>query len=259
MKKGMRPLIVGNWKMNPQTLSLAVKLVTSLKKKLVGKKLREAEVVIAPPYVHLESIKKLKGTGNKQFSLGAQNVHPAKLGAFTGEVSVPMLKDLGVSYVIVGHSERRALGEKDEFINKKLHAVLKAGLAGIVCVGESKRDHAGQYLSYIENQVRAALLGIPKAKLPGVVIAYEPLWAIGTGHNDTPHNVHEMSLFIEKVIAHMYGRNYAQKVRIIYGGSVNKRNARELYHEGMMSGFLVGGASLHADEFIEIIKATQGK
>lgn len=251
MKKGIFPLIVGNWKMNPQTTALGVKLALELKKKLQS--IKDVEVVIAPTYVHLPGVQKVRN-GSGMFAIGAQNVHPAKLGPFTGEISLPLLQDLGVTYVILGHSERRALGEKDALINEKLLATIKAGLNGILCVGEGHRDHNGHYLSHIETQVRKGLTQITKAKLNQVIVAYEPIWAVGTGKNATADDIHEMKLFIEKILSDLYGRNLAQKVRIIYGGSVNAQNAGELHANGMMDGFLVGGESLHADEFAKIVK-----
>ncbi|QQR64658.1 triose-phosphate isomerase [Candidatus Kaiserbacteria bacterium] len=254
MKKGILPLVVGNWKMNPQSISLGAKLATELKKKLQS--VKDVEIVIAPSYVHLSGVQKVR-SGSDIFALGAQNVHPAKLGPHTGEISLPLLQDLGVSHVILGHSERRALGEKDPLINEKLVAVIKAGLTGILCVGEGHRDHSGHYLNTIETQVRKGLALLSKAKLGQVVIAYEPLWAIGSGKNATAEDIHEMKLFIEKILSDLYGRNIAQKVRIIYGGSVTAQNAQALHADGMMDGFLVGGASLHPDEFTHIAKAVR--
>jgi triosephosphate isomerase len=253
MKKGIESLIIGNWKMNPQSLSLGTKLATSIKDRLEKGRMSGVTVVLAPPSVYLCEIQRVKGK-SKHFALGAQTVHHAKLGAFTGDISLPMLSDLDVSHVIVGHSERRARGVTDEQVNQKLHAIIKAGITGIVCVGETERDPAGLYLNHIEQQIRKACLNVPRTKLSQIVIAYEPIWAIGTGDHATSHDIHEMKLFIEKTLSDIYGRNYAQKVRIIYGGSVNKRNASELHSEGMMNGFLIGGASLRADEFVEIVK-----
>lgn len=254
MKKGILPLVIGNWKMNPQSVALAIRMVTDFKKKTQG--IKDVELVIAPPLVHLDAVRKVHN-GSDTFHLGVQNVHPAKLGAYTGEVSIPMCNDLGVTYFIVGHSERRALGETDAFIHEKVLAVLKAGYTCIVCVGESVRDHHGHYLSHVETQVRRALAEVTKSKLGQVVISYEPVWAIGTGKNATADDIHEMKLFIEKIISDLYGRNLAQKVRIIYGGSVSEKNAEELHRDGMMDGFLVGGASLHIDEFVAIVKAVR--
>ena len=254
MKIGIHPLIVGNWKMNPQSASLSVKLATELKKKLHT--ITDVDIVIAPPIIHLEGVSRARNS-NRAYALGAQNVHFAQLGAFTGEVSLSMLKDFDVTYVILGHSERRALGETDILVNEKLLATIKAGLVGVVCIGEQKRDHSAHYLTHIESQIRKAFTKVSRAKLDQVVIAYEPLWAIGTGKNATADDIHEMKLFIEKVISDLYGRNLAQKVRILYGGSVNGKNARELFTDGMVDGFLVGGASLHTDEFIQIIKSVR--
>lgn len=253
MKIGIPPLVIGNWKMNPQSATLSVKLGSQLKKSL--SKLKDVDIVIAPPHVYLDGIHKL--SGGKVFALGAQNVHHEKLGSYTGETSLPMLTSFGVTYVILGHSERRTEGETDDQVNKKLLATIKGGLTGVVCVGEKKRDSAAHYLSYIESQIRKALANVSKAKLGQVVIAYEPIWAIGTGETATPEDVHEMRLFIEKVISDVYGRNLAQKVRILYGGSVNAKNAHELYTKGTVDGFLVGGASLHAEEFAHIVKAVR--
>lgn len=253
MKIGIPPLIIGNWKMNPISETLAIKLGTELKKKLAS--LTNVEVVVAPPILYLERIHGIRNS-KRSFHLGAQNVHHEKLGAHTGEISLPMLKQYEVTHIIVGHSERRASGETDAQVHQKVTAILKAGCVAVICVGEEKRDAHAHYLSHIETQVREALRGVPKNKLNQVVIAYEPIWAIGTGNNATPGDVHEMKLFIERVLTDLYGRNYAQKVRILYGGSVNAKNAKELFTEGMMDGFLVGGASLHADDFVSIAKAT---
>lgn len=254
MKKGIPPLVIGNWKMNPQSVTLSIKLASALKKSV--QKISDVDVVVAPPHVYIDAMVKVRGSA-KTFTLGAQNVHHEGLGAHTGEISIPMLKSFGVTHVILGHSERRAGGETDELVNQKLTATIKSGLVGVVCVGEIKRDHNGQYLSHVESQIRKSLATVSKSKLGQVVIAYEPIWAIGTGNTATAGDVHEMKLFIEKVLSDLYGRNLAQKVRIIYGGSVNEKNSRELFTEGMVDGFLVGGASLHADEFTQIIKSVR--
>ena len=168
-----------------------------------------------------------------------------------------MLKSFDVRYVIVGHSERRKAGETDEAVNARVTAVIKAGLTAVLCVGEAKRDHGAQYLGDIEGQIRKACAGLSRAKLESLVVAYEPVWAIGTGHTATPEDVHEMKLFIQKTLTDLYGRNYAQKVRVLYGGSVNAKNAGELMRDGMVDGFLVGGASLNAKEFSGIVSAVR--
>ena len=251
MKKTVRPLVIANWKMNPQSLGQATRLVTEVREGLSRR--RKADVVIAPPSVFLQATSEVRN-GSKLFSLGAQDVHWEKLGARTGEVSVPMLKSFGVTHVIVGHSERRAMGESDDVINKKVRSVIKEGIVPVVCVGEKKRDNGAHYLSLVENQVRRACATVSKAKLQQLVIAYEPIWAIGTGDTATPEDAHEMSLFIHKVLADVYGRSAGEKVKVLYGGSVNARNAKALMDEGMVDGFLVGGASLRAEEFVTIIR-----
>lgn len=254
MKKAIRPLVVGNWKMNPQSVTMARRLVTEIKKGI--SRISDVDIVVAPPSLYLETVHKVRN-GSKRFSLGVQNVHWKKLGAQTGEISVPMLKSFRVSYAILGHSERRAMGEEDKDINQKTHSVVKAGMTAVVCVGEKKRDSHAQYLNFVENQVREACGGISRAKLNKLVIAYEPIWAIGTGDTATPHDAHEMKLFIQKVLSDIYGRNYVRSIRILYGGSVSAKNAESLIQDGTVDGFLVGGASLRPSEFIEIVKASR--
>jgi len=250
MKIVQTPLIIGNWKMNPQSVKMAEALFKDVQKGIA--RVRGVDVGIAPPAVYFSGLEKLaKG---KRMMLVAQDVFWENLGARTGEISAPMLKSLGVSAVIIGHSERRALGESDEDVNKKILATLKTGLDAVVCVGEKKRDTHGDYLSLVEKQVRAALAGVSKAKLSHVVIAYEPIWAIGTGNTATSSDAHEMKLFIQRVISDIYGRSVLSRIRILYGGSVNAKNAEELCTKGEVDGFLVGGASLRASEFITIIK-----
>jgi triosephosphate isomerase len=245
------PLVIGNWKMNPMSLDSAEKLFVDIKK-AVDKKNTIAQVVIAPPFVFLSTIQRL--ALKTRFQLGAQDSFYEQAGAFTGETSTPMLKSMGVSYVIVGHSMRRELGESDEIVCKKTEAVLKKGLTAVVCVGEKKRDMQGDYFGIIEQQINSVLKNISKAHLHRLVIAYEPIWAIGTGVTATSENIQEMKLFIQKIISDECGRQAVSKVRIIYGGSVNKGNAQSLLETGEADGFLVGGASLKASEFAEIVK-----
>jgi triosephosphate isomerase (TIM) len=256
MKFRPEPLVIANWKMNPQTDVMAKRLATEVKK-TIGRH-EGVEVVVAPPAPFLSQVASVRG-GGSSFLLGAQNVHTEPLGAFTGEVSLPMLKSFDVRYIIVGHSERRKAGETENDIQQKIAAVIKGGGNAVLCVGEAHRDHAAQYLSDIERQIRTACAGLSRAKLPFLTVAYEPVWAIGTGQTATPGDVHEMRLFIEKTLSDLYGRNYAQKVRVLYGGSVNDKNAREILRDGMVDGFLVGGASLHAKEFGGIVKAAANR
>lgn len=251
MKKTIQPLIVGNWKMNPQSVTMATRLATDLKKGL--QRVRDVEVVLAPPAVFISEVRKVRN-GSKVFALGAQDAHFEKLGAHTGETALSMLKSFDVGYVIIGHSERRAAGETDEAVNKKINATLKAGMIPVVCVGEKKRDQSAHYLTFIEKQLRSACAGVSKAKLGKLVIAYEPIWAIGTGNTATAGDAHEMKLFIQKVLSDIYGRNMAMKIRVLYGGSANAKNAKELMEEGTVDGLLVGGASLRTKEFVELVK-----
>lgn len=254
MKISPGRLVVGNWKMNPQTVAMAIKLARDVRKRLTH--VDGVEVVLAPPAVYLQAVKGVQN-GARPFKLGAQNVHPEKLGAHTGEMSIAMFKSLGVGHIILGHSERRVDGETDDMINRKLLAVIGEDLTAILCVGERTRDQAAQYLTFIEKEIRAACAGLSRAKLDRLVIAYEPIWAIGTGDTATPEDVHEMRLFIEKVLADVYGRTYAEKVRILYGGSVTGKNATPIMAEGGVDGFLVGGASLHASEFCTIVASAK--
>ena len=193
-------------------------------------------------------------TPSDRIALGAQTVCAELAGAHTGAVSLPMLESVGCSFVILGHSERRAAGTTDEAINASLLAALKRKVTAVLCVGELERDDAGTYFNAVEDQLKADLANVPKAKLKDVVIAYEPVWAIGTGVQPTPEDVHEMKLFIQKIIAAQFGRVAIPKARIIYGGSVKPTNAAVLLEDGEVDGFLIGGASLIAKDFLEIIK-----
>ncbi len=210
------------------------------------------ETVVAPPFPFLQPINKLSPSG--RIGLAAQDMFYEQGGAHTGEVSLSMLQSVGVRYIILGHSERRAQGETDEVVAKKLELALKYKHTTIVCVGEQARDRKGDYLSFVSAQVRSILKTVSKTQLKHVVIAYEPIWAIGTGKTATPADALEMKLFIQKVIADTLGRAAVAKVRIIYGGSVKKHNAEALIREGHVDGFLIGGASLVPEEFISIVK-----
>jgi triosephosphate isomerase len=258
MKRTHIPLVVGNWKMNPQNTQKAQTLFID-SKKAIGTKNAVAQVAIAAPTLFIGSLEKL--SQKSRIKLGAQDVSFEELGAHTGDIALSMLKSVGVTYVIVGHSERRAHGETDEVVSKKTGVVLQGGQTAIVCVGEKVRDARGDYFNVVESQVKSLLLGLKKSHLSRLVIAYEPIWAIGTDKHATAEDVQEMKLFIQKIIADVCGRSMVLKVRIIYGGSVNKDNAKELLEVGNADGFLVGGASLKPTEFASIvhISDTYGK
>lgn len=250
MKKSV-PLIVGNWKLNPVTLTNAVTLAQSIASK--QKKVTEPYVAVAPPFIYLAEVgKKIQKSA---ISLVAQDVYFKDIGAHTGEISALQLKNLGVEYVIIGHSERRAMGESDADVQQKVQIVLKHRLVPIVCVGERERDEQGNFFTFVEEQLRSLAEFLPAAQIKKVVIAYEPIWAIGTGVTATADDVKEMQLFIETVLTKIYDRPTARAVRLLYGGSVKPQNAAELHNEGDMNGFLVGGASLNAEDFVSIIKA----
>ena len=246
-------VVIANWKMNPQTFAEAKKLYLAIKKKAVT--LRNVETVIAPPFVFLRGLSKLYS--GSRLALSGQDVFWEKKGSHTGEVSVTQLKESGADYVIVGHSERRALGETDDMVYKKIKAVLKGGLTGVVCIGESERDNHGVYLKFLRGQIESALAKIKVGSLKNIIVAYEPLWAIGKTDDEaiTPEKLHETILFIRRVLIEMYNKEAALGTRIIYGGSVEKGNARTLLSEGKAQGFLVGHASLNALEFSDILES----
>lgn len=236
-------IIVGNWKMNPSTEKEAVKLFDSIKKGVRSTK--GAEVIICPPFVYLPLLKGL--------TLGAQNVFHKENGAFTGEVSSLMLKDLNVKYVILGHSEvRQNLQETDEIINKKVKEVLVAKLKSIICVGEQEEEDKPAVL---EQQVIGALKGISAKDVKSIIFAYEPVWAIGTGKNCSIEETMSSMLLIRKIISKLYTKDLASHVKIIYGGSVDAKNAAPYINEAGANGLLVGGASLDTEEFVSIVKS----
>jgi len=247
-----KKLIAGNWKMN-KTPSDGVALVTELVA-AIGKQ-TEVDVVVCPPLTSSESVgRALEGSILK---LGAQNMHFEASGAFTGEVSAPMLRALFATHVILGHSERRALfGENDAFINQKVIAALKNQLRPILCVGETLAEReAGSTLKVVQTQLEAGLDGVGKEQAPGVIIAYEPVWAIGTGKVATSDQAQEVHAFIRGLLTKLFGEAVAQKVRILYGGSMKPANAPELLGQKDIDGGLIGGASLEARSFVDLVKA----
>lgn len=249
MKRNI-PLVVGNWKLNPQSLVEANSLASAVAK--YQKKAEAPYVAVAPSFVHLTEVKKKLGTST--VALGAQDISTEPLGAFTGEVSGAQLRNLGVEFVIIGHSERRAMGETDVQVAAKTAQALKNKLTPIVCVGEKERDSQGTFFSFVEAQLRSLTKDLKPLDAKKVVIAYEPIWAIGTGKTATPDDVKEMQLFIYSVLSKIYDRKTADNIRLLYGGSVKPQNAAEIQATGGMNGFLVGGASLKATDFCEIIK-----
>ena len=244
--------IAGNWKMYTSSASaaaLAGELV-----KLMGT-LDEVDVAVCPPFVYLPAVG--KALAGSRIALGAQDMFYEGEGAFTGEVSGSMLKDVGCRYVILGHSERRhVIGETDEVVNRKVLKALSDGLLPILCVGELLEERqGGKTLEVVRRQVKVGLEGVSRAEVAKVTIAYEPVWAIGTGLTATPQQAQEVHAMIRELLAGMYDRQAADALRIQYGGSVKEKNAAELLHEPDIDGALVGGASLKASEFYGIVKA----
>jgi triosephosphate isomerase len=255
-----KPLIAGNWKMHRTHLE-AMHLVQQLGHELAALDYDRIEVVVCPPFTALRTIQTLIDADRYRFGLGAQNMHSENEGAFTGEVSAAMLAALDVDYVILGHSERRELfGESDESVNAKVKAAFAHKLHPIMCCGETEQEReAGETESKVERQVRAGLAGIKQEQALSAVIAYEPIWAIGTGKTATPEDAQNTIAYIRKVVAADFGEDVASAMRILYGGSVKAGNAAALMGQSDIDGALVGGASLDAGEFSAIVKATAEK
>ena len=253
----MAKIIVANWKMNPQTSKEAEQILVSYLKLVKGGrgKVKSSEIVICPPFVYLNSFrKKLQPPNSKlQIKLGAQDVLWEEEGAFTGEVSVKMISDLGCSHVIIGHSERRRyLNETDEMINKKVPVALKAGLKIILCVGEHHRENIHEIPKVVEEQVAAALNGVQKSHVGKIIIAYEPVWAIGTGTPDTPEGAMMAAVLIRKTAMNILGLA-AKNLPVLYGGSVSALNVEKFISHDGIDGVLIGGASLDPEEFAKIV------
>jgi triosephosphate isomerase len=245
-----RKIIIGNWKMNPASLKDAEKLLGDVAKSVSG--IKKTDVVICPPFLYLDGVKGL----SKKIILGAQNAFWDEAGAFTGEVSPDMLYNIGARYVILGHSERRAMGESNRDVNKKIKAALGAGLTAVLCVGESARDERHSYFNLVKTQLSECLDGISRTLIPKIIIAYEPVWALSSTLNRrdaTAGDCREMAIFIRKILSDKFGPD-AGRMRIIYGGSANEKDAEDFLRNGGVDGLLPGRASLDARKFSEIIK-----
>ncbi len=246
-----KKIIAGNWKMF-KTVQAAVDLVNGLKRELTD--YDAVDIVVCPPFVNLDAVKELLIDHN--IKLGAQNLFWEDEGAFTGEVSGPMLKAVGVDYVIIGHSERRQyFYETNETVNKRLKAAMKHALLPIVCVGENLSEReGGKTFDVVKDHVTGSLAGLTKEEMGGVVLAYEPVWAIGTGKTATAAQAQEVHKYIRGLLVNMFGQETAEAVRIQYGGSVKPENIAELTSQPDIDGALVGGASLKVDSFTAIVK-----
>jgi len=248
-----KKIIVGNWKMNPLSLMEAEKLFEKVSKNI--SRIKNTEIIICPPFSYLEKLRKLSRT----IKLGAQDAFWGETGAFTGEISGEMLYGLGVRYVILGHSERRTLGENNETINKKIKSSLASGLRPILCVGENLRDENHGYFNLVKTQLEECLVGVSRNLVSKIIIAYEPIWAISSTadrRDATPEDSKEMAIFIRKILSDKFGGESA-KIKIIYGGSANEKDAESFLRNGGVDGLLPGRASLNAEKFLQIVKIAE--
>ncbi len=239
----LKKIIIANWKMNPQTLEEAKGIFNSIKK--TANKLNKVETIICPPFVYLYSLK----------ANGAQDIFYEERGSFTGEISAEMVKDVGVKYVIIGHSEKRRMGDTDDMINRKIKLALNAGLKIIFCIGEKTRDIESKYLGFIKNQIETGLKGVVKKYFSNIIFAYEPVWAIGAGSQaDSPESTLRTVMFIKRRLFGIFGEELTKKTPILYGGSVSVKNAKDFLENAGIQGLLVGRESLNAKNFSEILK-----
>lgn len=245
-----KTIIVANWKMNPLRKKDAKDLFTKIKRK--GNNLRTIETIICSPYIYLES---LAPGQTSRITVGAQDTFFEKEGAYTGFISPAMLADLGVRSAIVGHSERRLMGDTNEIVAKKVRALLDYRIRPILCVGEIVRDERGEYLDFLKEEIESAFNRLPEAMLKLFIIAYEPVWAIGKNAQgaSTPADFLEKAIFIRKIISDLYSQKVASSIPILYGGSVDERNARSFLRDGKAQGLLVGRASLNLKSFATIL------
>lgn len=249
MKKN-RKIIVGNWKMNPSSVEEAKDIYGKVSRKM--SKTKNVQMIVCPPFVYLPLF---GGRSTKNLSLGAQDVFWQNEGKFTGEISPKMLKDVGVNYAIVGHSERRALGETDEIVAQKVNVAIKQDLKVILCIGESARDGSGAYFEFLKVQLTKSLSLVQKKNIGNVLIAYEPVWAVGKSWKEamTANDIRETAIFIRKVLSDIYDQKTVADVPVLYGGAVEAENSPSIFKDGGVDGVLVGHKSLVFPDFIEII------
>jgi triosephosphate isomerase len=249
-----KPFVAGNWKMNTDSRT-SVNLAEGVASGSMDVAGRSVDVAVIPPFVYLQVV--VQSLNRAAIAVGAQDIYYEQKGAFTGEISTSMLKDIGCNYALCGHSERRhVIGETDELVNKKVAAAICGGVLPIFCVGEKLDEReASQTSEVVTRQIKQGLAGLSTEKVSAVTVAYEPVWAIGTGLTATPQQAQEVHALIRKLLGEMYDGELAEEIRILYGGSVKPGNAADLMREQDIDGLLVGGASLNADDFVAIIKA----
>lgn len=255
----MKKIIIANWKMNPASPREAKRIFAGVRR--TAGRLKKVETVICPPFVYLPMF---RGSTSKHLQLGAQDLFwenpPAGKGSYTGEISAEMLKELGVKYVIVGHSERRRyFGETNEIINKKIKTALGAGLKVVFCVGEKERNPGEDYLRFVKEEIMAGLKGVQRRFLKNLIIAYEPIWAIGKkgGAADAPEDILQMALYIRRILLFAAGKDLARAISVLYGGSVDPKNAEGFLRAAGVQGLLVGHESLVPKDFNQILKIAE--
>lgn len=250
-----KPMIAGNWKMYKDVME-SIELVNAVKREVFD--VGNVDIVVVPPYVNISEVSEMLSESN--ISTGGQNCHWEPEGAFTGEIAVGMLKSVGCKYVVIGHSERRKyFGETDETVNLKVKAVIGQGLIPIMCVGETLEERESEKtMDVVKTQVEGGLKGLSADEIKDLIIAYEPVWAIGTGKTATPEQAQEVHATIRGLLGNMYSDDLAGATRILYGGSVKPDNVEELMKEKDIDGGLIGGASLKPDSFIALVKKTSG-
>lgn len=245
-------MIVANWKMNPPTFREAKALLEATKKAAdIGK---SVSIVVAPPSIYLRELR--ASYRGKKLAFAAQNAHYEKSGAYTGEISLAQCKDAGVTHVIIGHAERRAMGETNDDMRKKVAAALGIGIIPILCVGEAKRGAEGEHWSFIKEQLRAGFADVPATKIARVIVAYEPVWAIGTTTPMSPRDMHEVAIFIRKSIVELYGEK-GMTVKTLYGGAIDEGSAAAMLQHGDVDGLLAGRASAESSKILALVRAMQ--
>jgi len=249
-----KKIIVGNWKMNPESVDKSREIANEMNKN--SKFFKNINLIICPPFVFLNEVSKIF-LKNKKIMLGAQDIFVGRGVSHTGEVGSVMLKNIGIKYVIIGHSDRRESLDDEFLVREKIFGALKDGFKAILCVGEKERNEHGDQYNEVRAQIESAINKLPKRLIKNLLIAYEPIWAIGKSEDEAvkPEDLHEMTIFIKRVVADILGIKETEKIIILYGGSVTKNNAKEIIEKGNVSGLLVGRESLRPDNFIELIKS----
>lgn len=248
----MNTLVVANWKMNPATFREAKALFEGTRK--IVESVKGITVVVAPPALYLRELK--KGYKGKRIAFAAQHAHFETTGAYTGDVSLAQMQDSGASYVLIGHGERRKLGESNDDIRQKINGALNLKLTPILCVGERERVKEADHFHVVREQLRVGLGDVLPAKLKQIIVMYEPLWAVGSGNPVAPREMHEMSIFIKKMLVEQFGEG-GLAMRILYGGSVDNTNARPMLDEAGVQGFVVGGASINYYKFKALLESLE--